>query len=68
MAHTCNLSYSGGRDWEDCGWKPAWANSSRHPISKIPLQKSTGGMAQNLGSEFKPQYCKKQKNEKKKCN
>jgi hypothetical protein len=23
MAHACNLSYSGGRDQEDCGLKPA---------------------------------------------
>jgi hypothetical protein len=28
MAHTCNPSYSGGRDQEDCGSKPAWAKSS----------------------------------------
>jgi hypothetical protein len=23
VAHTCNLGYSGGRDQEDCGSKPA---------------------------------------------
>jgi hypothetical protein len=28
VAHTCNLSYSGSRDQEDHGSKPAWANSS----------------------------------------
>jgi hypothetical protein len=28
VAHTYNPSYSGGRDQEDCGLKPAWANSS----------------------------------------
>jgi hypothetical protein len=28
MAHTFNLSYSGGRDQEDHSLKPAWANSS----------------------------------------
>jgi hypothetical protein len=28
MAHTCNPSYSGGRDQKDCGSKPAQANSS----------------------------------------
>jgi hypothetical protein len=33
MAHTCNPNYSGGRDQEDQGLKPAWANSSRDPIS-----------------------------------
>jgi hypothetical protein len=27
VAHTCNLSYSGGRDQEDRVSKPAWANS-----------------------------------------
>jgi hypothetical protein len=32
MAHFCNPSYSGGRDLEDCGSKPAWANSLRDPI------------------------------------
>jgi hypothetical protein len=26
VAHTCNPSYSGGRDQEDCSSKPAWAN------------------------------------------
>jgi hypothetical protein len=34
----CNPSYSGGRD-QDCGLKPAQANSLRDPISKNPLQK-----------------------------
>jgi hypothetical protein len=28
VAHACNPSYSGGRDQEDHGWKPAPANSS----------------------------------------
>jgi hypothetical protein len=27
VAHTCNSSYSGGKDQEDCGLKPAWAKS-----------------------------------------
>jgi hypothetical protein len=27
VAHACNLSYSEGRDQEDHGSKPAWANS-----------------------------------------
>jgi hypothetical protein len=30
----CNPGYSGGRDQEDAGSKPAWANSLRHPILK----------------------------------
>jgi hypothetical protein len=28
VVHICNPSYSGGRDQEDHGSKPAWANSS----------------------------------------
>jgi hypothetical protein len=28
VAHACNPSYSGGRDREDHGSKPAWKNSS----------------------------------------
>jgi hypothetical protein len=36
VAHTCNPSYSGGRDKEDWGLKPVWANSLQDPISKIP--------------------------------
>jgi hypothetical protein len=28
VAHTCNPSYSGGRDQEDLGSKPAQANTS----------------------------------------
>jgi hypothetical protein len=39
VAHACNLSYSGGRDQEDRGLKPAQANSSRDPISKKPITK-----------------------------
>jgi hypothetical protein len=64
VAHACNPSYSGGRDEEDHGLKPALANSSRDPISKkknpktktkqITLQKRAGGVAQGVGFEFKP--------------
>jgi hypothetical protein len=36
VAHTCNPSYSGGRDQEDHSLKRGWANSLRDPISKIP--------------------------------
>jgi hypothetical protein len=32
MAHTCNPSYLGGWDWEDCSLRPAWANS-KTPVS-----------------------------------
>jgi hypothetical protein len=34
VAHTCNPSYSRGRDQEDRGSKPAWANSSVRPYLK----------------------------------
>jgi hypothetical protein len=36
-AHACNPSYSGGRDQEDHGSKPAWANSFWDPTSKKPI-------------------------------
>jgi hypothetical protein len=52
-----NPSYSGGRDQEDPGSKPAWANSSaRTYLEKNPSQKRAGGVAQGVGPEFKPQY------------
>jgi hypothetical protein len=37
VAHTCNPSYLGGRDYEDHSSKPAWANSSQDPILKKPI-------------------------------
>jgi hypothetical protein len=46
VAHTCNPAYSGDRDQEDHSSKPAQVNSSGDPISKIPTQNSTSGMAQ----------------------
>jgi hypothetical protein len=58
VAHTCNPNYSG--DQEDCGLKPAPANSSQNPISKKPITK-TGLVAQGKGPDFKPQYLKKKK-------
>jgi hypothetical protein len=39
VAHAYNPAYSGGTDQEDHGSKPAQANSSRDPISKIPNTK-----------------------------
>jgi hypothetical protein len=63
VAHACNLGYSGGRDQEDHYSKPAWAHSSRNPISeKIPSQKRAGGVAQGVGPEFKLEYHKKENN------
>jgi hypothetical protein len=34
-----NTSYLGSWDQEDCGSRPAWANSSQDPISKITTAK-----------------------------
>jgi hypothetical protein len=44
VAHTCNLSYSGGREQEDCSLKPAWGNNSQDPI----LKKTHQGLAEWL--------------------
>jgi hypothetical protein len=53
VAHACNPNYSGGRDQEDHGSKPAWANSSQDPIRKILHKNRAGGVAQGEGPEFK---------------
>jgi hypothetical protein len=39
VAHACNPSYSGGRDQEDCGSKPPWANSSARPYLEKTIHK-----------------------------
>jgi hypothetical protein len=39
VAQTCNPSYSGGRDQEDHGSKPAQAHSSARPYLKKPFKK-----------------------------
>jgi hypothetical protein len=39
VGHACNPSHLGGKDQEDQGSRPAWANSSRDPFSKIPNTK-----------------------------
>jgi hypothetical protein len=39
VAHTYNASYLGGRDQEDCGSKPARANSSVRPYLEKPFTK-----------------------------
>jgi hypothetical protein len=63
VAHSYNPSYSGGKDQEDHGSKPARANSSTRPyLKKKPLQKRSGGVAQGSGPDFKPQYHKKNLN------
>jgi hypothetical protein len=47
VAHAYNTSYLGGRDQEDCGSKPAQANSSRDPISKKKKKKKNQNQSQN---------------------
>jgi hypothetical protein len=62
VAHTCNPSYSGGRDQEDGISKPAQANSLWDRIlKKNSSQKRAGRVAQGEGPEFKPKYDKKKK-------
>jgi hypothetical protein len=39
VAHTCNPSYSGGRDQEDCSLKKIQANSLQDAILKKPFIK-----------------------------
>jgi hypothetical protein len=39
VAHTCNPSYSGGRDQEDCDSKPADGSSLQDPTLKKPITK-----------------------------
>jgi hypothetical protein len=44
-------------DQEDFSSKPAWAKSSRDPLLKKPSHtKKSGGVAQGVGPELKPQY------------
>jgi hypothetical protein len=62
VANACNPSYSGSKDKEDRGSRPAGANSLRDPISKNPSQKRAGGVAQGEDLEFKnSSVSKKQK-------
>jgi hypothetical protein len=46
VADTCNPCYSGSKDQEDHSSKPAWANSSKDPISKKTYHKK--GLAEWL--------------------
>jgi hypothetical protein len=46
VAHSCNPSYLGGWDWEDCNLRPTRTNSWWEPISRITRAKWTAGVAQ----------------------
>jgi hypothetical protein len=61
VAHACHPSYSGGRDQEDRGLKPAQVNNLQDSILKIPNTKRADEVAQGAVPEFKPQYCEKKK-------
>jgi hypothetical protein len=63
VSHAYNPSYSGGRNQEDHGLKPAWTNSSLRPYLKNKSHKRASGVAQSVGPEFKPQHCKKKEKE-----
>jgi hypothetical protein len=54
IIHSCNPSYSGGRNQEDHG-----SSQPGQTVQKHPSQKGAGGLAQGVGPEFKPQYCRK---------
>jgi hypothetical protein len=68
VAHTCNPSYSGGRDQEDHSSKPARKIVLKTLSRKNPSQKRAGGVAQGVDPEFKPQYCKNKKQKQKPTN
>jgi hypothetical protein len=55
VAHAYNPSYSGGRDQEDHGSKPAQTNISQDSISIIATQKRAGAVAQVV--EHLPSKC-----------
>jgi hypothetical protein len=59
VAHTCNPSYSRGKDQEDPSSRPAQENTSPDPILKKTIENRVGGVAQSVDPEFKLQYCRK---------
>jgi hypothetical protein len=60
-SHTCNPSYSGGRDQEDHSSKPAWAIVHETLSQKNPSNKRAGRVAKGVGPGFKLQYRTKKK-------
>jgi hypothetical protein len=62
VAHAYNPSYSGGRDQEDQGSKPAQANSSMRPyLKKNPSQKRLVGWLKVKALSSSPSTEKKRK-------
>jgi hypothetical protein len=70
VAHACDPSYSGGRDEEDRGSKPAWANSLGDPILKNPITKKDwwSGSRCRLSVQAPIPHTKKKKRKKKDCD
>jgi hypothetical protein len=60
VAHACNLSDSGGLQFKANPRQIVCETLSR----KHPSQRKGRGVAQGVGPEFKPQYCKKEKKKK----
>jgi hypothetical protein len=64
VAHACNLSCSGERSGASqfkASPGKQFSTVLETPSQKSSSQKRAGGVAQGVGPEFKPQYCKKKK-------
>jgi hypothetical protein len=60
VAHTYNPSYSGDTDQVGSQFEASPGKQFLRPyLKKTPSQKKAGGVAQGVGPQFKPQYCKK---------
>jgi hypothetical protein len=69
VVHVCNTSYSGGRDQEDQGLRPAQNKQFVKPYFENTCHKNrAGGVAQGVGPEFKPQNSQKKKKKKPKTD
>jgi hypothetical protein len=56
VAHACNPRYSGGKDQEDLDMKQTQVSLSQ---KKKKSQEWSSGVAQDVNTKFKPQYCEK---------
>jgi hypothetical protein len=69
VAHDCNPSYSGGRDQEDSGSKPAMGKQFVRPyLKKYPTKKRAGRVTQVVEHEalsLNPSTSRKKKKKKK---
>jgi hypothetical protein len=53
VAHTCNPSYLGGRNWEDPGLRPAWVKSQLNRPPTLPSQPVAGPGGVCLSSQLR---------------